>query len=173
MAKPKLRKLKSAKSSKQAPHLAVGKVERSFEVGLSYRLVELFSEGLYTSANKAFEELVSNSFDAGARHVQVLLPADASVGGATIAVIDDGEGMNAKGLEQLWQIGASQKRTLTSTPLNRTQIGKFGIGKLATYDGCADLHQARTTGTSRIVRTGRKGRARGVARVVGATGLEG
>lgn len=132
MAKPKSHKLKSM-LHKEAPHLAIGKVERSFEVGLSYRLVELFSEGLYTSANKAFEELVSNSFDAGARHVQVLLPADASVSGATIAVIDDGEGMNAKGLEQLWQIGASQKRTRTSTPLNRTQIGKFGIGKLATY----------------------------------------
>ncbi len=132
-SKPTKASSKAAQSKRKAPHLAVGKVQRSFEVGLSYRLVELFSEGLYTSANKAFEELVSNSFDAGARHVQVLLPADASVAKATIAVIDDGEGMNAMGLEQLWQIGASQKRELTSPPLNRTQIGKFGIGKLATY----------------------------------------
>jgi hypothetical protein len=117
----------------KAPHLAVGTVKHSFEVGLSYRLVELFSEGLYTSANKAFEELVSNSFDAGARHVQVLLPADSSVAKAMIAVIDDGEGMNAMGLEQLWQIGTSQKRSVPANPLNRAQIGKFGIGKLATY----------------------------------------
>jgi hypothetical protein len=130
---PKAKPISAKAASPKAPHLAVGAVQRKFEVGLTYRLVELFSEGLYTSANKAFEELVSNSFDAGARHVQVLLPADPSATGATIAVIDDGSGMNAVGLEQLWQIGASQKRDLTITPLNRTQIGKFGIGKLATY----------------------------------------
>lgn len=116
-----------------APHIAVGQVRKTFEVGLSYRLVELFSEGLYTSANKAFEELVTNSFDAGAQHVQVLHPNDPTAADATIAVIDNGEGMNALGLEQLWQIGSSQKRTLKTPPLNRTQIGKFGIGKLATY----------------------------------------
>jgi hypothetical protein len=120
-------------SRKSAAHLAVGEVEKSFEVGLSYRLVELFSEGLYTSANKAFEELVTNSFDAGAQHVQVLLPSDPTKEDSTIAVIDDGEGMNALGLEQLWQIGSSQKRSLKTPPLNRMQIGKFGIGKLATY----------------------------------------
>jgi hypothetical protein len=123
----------SAKNASVAPHLAVGRVEKSFEVGLTYRLVELFSEGLYTSANKAFEELVTNSFDAGAQHVQVLHPSDPTAQDAAIAVIDDGEGMNALGLEQLWQIGSSQKRTLRFLPLNRTQIGKFGIGKLATY----------------------------------------
>ena len=36
------------------------------EVELSYKIVELFSGGLYSSPNKAFEELVTNSYDAGA-----------------------------------------------------------------------------------------------------------
>jgi hypothetical protein len=134
------RKKASKKTARQgAAHLDVGRVEKVFEVGLSYRLVELFSEGLYTSANKAFEELVTNSFDAGAKHVQVLLPADSTKDDAMIAVIDDGEGMNALGLEQLWQIGSSQKRILKTPPLNRTQIGKFGIGKLATYVLASEL----------------------------------
>lgn len=36
------------------------------DVKISHRIIQLFSEGLYSSPNKAVEELVSNSFDAGA-----------------------------------------------------------------------------------------------------------
>src|SRR5947208_5982907 len=103
------------------------------DVRLSYKIVELFSEGLYASPNKAIEELVANSFDAGAQTVAVFLPADFHAQGAAIAVVDDGEGMNADGLKQLWLIGISNKRTLTTLPKGRAQIGKFGIGKLASY----------------------------------------
>jgi len=103
------------------------------DVRLSYRIVRLFSEGLYVSPNKAIEELVANSFDAGARRVAIFLPADFHEQGATIAVVDDGEGMDAGGLKQHWLIGKSDKRDLPTLPLGRQQIGKFGIGKLATY----------------------------------------
>ncbi len=103
------------------------------DVRLSYRIVRLFSEGLYASPNKAIEELVANSFDAGAQRVAVLLPADFHDRGATIAILDDGEGMDAGGLKQHWLIGKSDKRDLAKLPLGRQQIGKFGIGKLATY----------------------------------------
>ena len=51
----------------------IGDKTGDIDVRLSYRIVELFSEGLYTSPNKAIEELVANSFDAGARRVHVLL----------------------------------------------------------------------------------------------------
>ena len=114
-------------------YVTAGHVEKTIHVGLSYRIVELFSEGLYTSANKAFEELVTNAFDAGATNVQVLLPPDTTTADATIVVADDGEGMNVDGLEELWQIGVSHKRDRSDPPLGRAQIGKFGIGKLATY----------------------------------------
>lgn len=36
------------------------------EVRISYGMIDRFSEGLYSSPNKSFEELVSNSYDAGA-----------------------------------------------------------------------------------------------------------
>jgi hypothetical protein len=110
-----------------------GSEAEKIDVRLSYRIVRLFSEGLYVSPNKAIEELVANSFDAGARRVSVLLPADFHDQGATIAVLDDGEGMDAVGLKQHWLIGKSDKRDLPKLPLGRQQIGKFGIGKLATY----------------------------------------
>ena len=112
---------------------AVGNEVDDIDVRLSYRIVELFSEGLYTSPNKAVEELVANSFDAGARSVHVLLPSNLHEQDATIAVFDDGEGMDGNGLKRHWLIGISNKRRLSELPRGRQQIGKFGIGKLATY----------------------------------------
>lgn len=103
------------------------------DVRLSYKIVELFSEGLYKSPNKAVEELVANSFDAGARKVHVLLSSNLHDQAATIAVFDDGEGMDEQGLKRHWLIGVSNKRELPRLPRGRRQIGKFGIGKLATY----------------------------------------
>lgn len=110
-----------------------GHETQKIDIRLSYRIVRLFSEGLYASPNKAIEELVANSFDAGARRVAVFLPGDFHEQTATIAVLDDGEGMDAAGLRQHWLIGKSLKRDLAALPRGRNQIGKFGIGKLATY----------------------------------------
>ena len=111
----------------------IGNKTDDIDVRLSYRIVELFSEGLYTSPNKAVEELVANAFDAGAQWVQVLLSTNLHDQSATIAVIDDGEGMGPDGLKRHWLIGISNKRRLSMLPRRRQQIGKFGIGKLATY----------------------------------------
>src|SRR5713101_4538197 len=119
--------------SKNPIFATTGSEAEKIDVRLSYRIVRLFSEGLYASPNKAVEELVANSFDAGALRVAVFLPSDFHEQGATIAVLDDGEGMDAGGLKQHWLIGKSLKRKLAKLPLGRHQIGKFGIGKLATY----------------------------------------
>ena len=78
--------------------------------------------------------MVANSFDAGALRVAVLLPADFHDQGAAIAVVDDGEGMDAEGLKQHWLIGKSLKRDfgqIAAGPSTRS-ARKFGIGKLAT-----------------------------------------
>ena len=138
----KKRKTRSSKTppeqpSKQLPtYVTTGDIARSISVGLSYKLVELFSEGLYSSANKTFEELVTNSFDAGATSVHVVLPATPSSEDANIVVVDNGTSMDLDGLEALWKIGVSSKRDQPSPSiknLGRQPIGKFGIGKLATY----------------------------------------
>ena len=110
---------------------SLGRREGDIDVRLSRRTAELFSEGLYKSPSKAVEELVANSFDAGAGIVHVLTSLEG--GDRTIAVIDDGDGMDARGLERHWMVGRSSKRSLKSPPRGRRQIGKFGIGKLATY----------------------------------------
>jgi len=105
----------------------------TISVKISYKIIELFSAGLYSSPNKAFEELVCNSYDAFADKVSVYIPSDLTVDNAYIWVCDNGESMNQQGLKDLWNIGKSLKRVDPQRDSKRLQIGRFGIGKLATY----------------------------------------
>lgn len=111
----------------------VGKKIDDIEVTISHRIIELFSAGLYSSPNKAFEELVCNSYDAFASKVSVYVPSDFTVEGAYICVCDNGEGLDPQELKDLWRIGESSKRKGGERDKKRLQIGQFGIGKLATY----------------------------------------
>lgn len=100
-------------------------------VTISYRIIELFSAGLYSSPNKAFEELVTNSYDANATKVSVYVPSDKAIEGITMWVCDNGYSMDKEELKFFWKIGESKKKDITNQ--DRMPIGKFGIGKLATY----------------------------------------
>jgi len=119
-------------SSNGALFEEAGSKTDQIDVRISHRIIQLFSEGLYSSPNKAIEELVSNSFDAGAENVHILLSPDLRDSDATIVVIDDGEGMDNRGLKKHWIIGESSRRNGISSS-RRKPIGKFGIGKLSTY----------------------------------------
>lgn len=109
----------------------IGKKIDEIPVTISYRIIELFSAGLYSSPNKAFEELVTNSYDANATQVATYVPIDKSIDGASMWVCDNGESMNKEELKLFWKIGESQKKDIVDA--KRLPIGKFGIGKLATY----------------------------------------
>lgn len=113
-------------------HNSGNKIDQ-IEVKISYKIIELFSAGLYSSPNKAFEELICNSYDAGASIVSVYIPEDLTLEGSYIFVADNGEGLNKKELKDLWLIGESQKRKNGEKGKKRLQIGQFGIGKLSTY----------------------------------------
>jgi hypothetical protein len=111
---------------------SIGSRSGEISVELSTRFLEHFSEQLYSSPQKAFEELISNGWDAGADYVDVRIAANLKEAGATLSVLDNGESMNEEGLKLLWHIASSPKK---DTPVlhGRPVIGKFGIGKLATY----------------------------------------
>ena len=113
------------------PFISLGTKIHEIPVSISYRIIELFSAGLYSSPYKAIEELVANSYDAMAGVVDLFIPGNLDAAGATIWVVDDGESMDLEGLVDLWQIARSKKRSLPESV--RPPIGKFGIGKLATY----------------------------------------
>jgi hypothetical protein len=111
---------------------SIGNEVDQIKVTIGPQFLNLFSEHLYSSPNKAFEELVSNSWDAGATTVYIHLPDNLHAANAAVWVLDNGESMDVQGLEKLWHVGTSTKRGALP-PGSRLQIGKFGIGKLATY----------------------------------------
>lgn len=106
-------------------------------VVLNHGLITLLSEQLYKSPVKAIEELVVNAFDADASlcHIALAAPADLAVDEhAFVLVFDNGAGMDAVGLADLWHIGSSPKTDPEYRKrFKRRFIGKFGIGKLASY----------------------------------------
>lgn len=116
----------------------IGHAAGKIQVELSTRFLEHFSEQLYSSPQKAFEELISNGWDAGADCVDVRVAVDLSAQDATMSVLDNGVSMDEEGLRQLWHIAFSPK---SGEPFQygRQVIGKFGIGKLATYVLCRKL----------------------------------
>ena len=109
-----------------------GKTVGSIPVEINYRIIELFSAGLYSSPNKAFEELVSNSYDAEANQVAVFINEKLDSDDSLIWVCDNGTSMDSSGLKKLWKIGETDKISNEYTS-KRKPIGQFGIGKLATY----------------------------------------
>jgi hypothetical protein len=122
---------KPAALPKAVDPFSIGAKTGTVPVRIGARFVELFSSNLYTSPNKAFEELVSNSWDADANTVYVNVPDSLNDSKAAVWVLDNGESMNADGLRQLWNVANSDKPAMRNP--KRPQIGKFGIGKLATY----------------------------------------
>lgn len=110
----------------------IGHESTKIPVELSTRFLEHFSEQLYSSPQKAFEELISNGWDAGADYVDVRISTDLTDKNATMCVLDNGTSMDAEGLRQLWRIAFSPKKD-APVQHGRAVIGKFGIGKLATY----------------------------------------
>ena len=117
----------------EAVHSA-GQVEKQFPISMGSRFLELFSENLYSSPNKAFEELVANSWDAEATAVYIgpsrviCTLMRRPFGCSTTA--SQWTGTDSRCYGRQW-ITSGHKRNLTNP--KRSQIGKFGIGKLATY----------------------------------------
>jgi hypothetical protein len=123
---------------------AEGQKQTEIRVRISNELVQLLSDQLYQSPLKAIEELVVNSYDAGAKVCRLFVPDSATLaagdGRKFLAVFDNGTGLSASGMVDLWHVGRSNKRTEeVRKRAARKQIGKFGIGKLATYTIATNL----------------------------------
>lgn len=110
-----------------------GQFVEEVRVAVDHSVISLLSDQLYSSPLKAIEELVVNSWDADATVCRIHTPGSADAGAAAyVAVIDNGIGMTQDELRDLWHVGSSAKRTSRNRAL-RSQIGKFGIGKLASH----------------------------------------
>ena len=108
--------------------------EGDIPVDISYDIVRHVSAQLYTSPRKAIEELVCNSYDAGASECHLALPQTSK---DPLIVLDNGKSMDFDGLKGLWQVARSPKAAAAidgnRIANGRMQIGKFGVGKLAAF----------------------------------------
>lgn len=111
---------------------APGSFLEDVDITIDHAIVQHFSQHLYSSPHKAVEELVVNGYDAGAGEVRVYLPGEFA--DDAVIVWDDGQSMDQGGLHRLWWVARSPKNASGGRKNNgRDVIGKFGIGKLATY----------------------------------------
>lgn len=125
-----------AEEGSESPFI-VGNPVDEVKIDIDYAIIKHFSEHLYSSPNKAIEELVSNSFDALATRCYVYVPGE--LVDRRVLVWDNGLSMDPAGLQAMWQIARSPKEDFGRERINsaegrrRAMIGKFGIGKLASY----------------------------------------
>jgi hypothetical protein len=124
-----------SKETTQEP-FDVGVAVDNVSLDIDYQIIQHFSQHLYGSPNKAIEELVANSFDAFAKKVYVYLKGKFT--SDYVLVWDNGSSMDVEGIKHLWLIADSPKdeknRIVKQQGLpDRAVIGKFGIGKLASY----------------------------------------
>jgi hypothetical protein len=107
---------------------------RIVPINVSSRVLRHISRGIYRTPAGALKELVSNSYDAGARQVTV------TTGWPTlreIVITDNGRGMTTPEFEDIVQhIGFSNKNLgdeilVPRSPVKRRTIGHYGIGLLA------------------------------------------
>lgn len=136
---------------------AGGIAEGEIPVNISYDLISQFSHQLYTNPRKAVEELICNSYDAGATVCHVAVPAD---DGTPLLVLDNGTSMDFDGLKDLWHVARSPKQNRSDGSRHgngRSQIGKFGVGKLAAFAlGRRLTYLAVTGGQVRTISVGEK-----------------
>ena len=114
-----------------------GEMELVFPAELVAKAIR---SGSYKTSANAVAELVDNSYDAKASviHVALIHNAGPKTQPHTIAVLDNGVGMDKQALRHCIQYGRHQSHDTDSE--RKESIGKFGVGLLsASFNQCQEL----------------------------------
>lgn len=95
------------------------------------RIIKTIGEELISDDVVALLELVKNSYDAGAEHVQVIFNPPLKIGSGSISVRDDGSGMDFDTIEHGWMEPATTIKSARKSRSNRKMLGEKGIGRFA------------------------------------------
>lgn len=100
------------------------------------KIVNLLSRSLYLDFPRAIREMVSNSYDADATVIRI----NVDLGRGEIVVEDNGNGISSDQFDRYLEIaGAPIEGGRLSPRFQRTRIGRFGVGFLATFPFCERL----------------------------------
>jgi len=113
--------------------------KHNFKLEVDLNVINHLGVGLYSSTPAALTELVANAWDADATEVRITIDKV----NQTIAIEDDGHGMNALAIKgKFLNVGYSRRRQSTngskSDSGHRKVMGRKGIGKLSMF-ALADL----------------------------------
>jgi|SRR3989339_360387 len=98
----------------------------------SARLIHTIGDQIIKDSYGAIVELVKNSFDADAKHVELKFLEMNDSGKARIIVKDDGHGMSFSTVTEKWMIPATDdKAERRTSPSGRNLQGRKGIGRFA------------------------------------------
>lgn len=97
--------------------------DKTIQRQIGKNFIDILAENLGGNVYEAFKELASNGYDADASHMSF----DFKRLEDCVVITDDGDGMDADGLESFFRLGDSPKAENPVTPKGRKVIGKFGI----------------------------------------------
>jgi DNA-binding MarR family transcriptional regulator len=98
------------------------------QIKVSGNIISELSEKIPTNII-ALNELIKNSYDAGAKNVTIELNTKEKL----LRVIDDGSGMSEKDINVLFHISKSNKKHGTKNEYGRTTQGSKGLGFLSVF----------------------------------------
>lgn len=101
------------------------------------RLLQMLGDQLIGSSRLAIFELVKNAYDADANSVLITL-SDINTDNASITIEDDGTGMTAEIIKDIWLVPAHnhkelQKQNKKRTNKGRLPLGEKGLGRFAVH----------------------------------------
>src|SRR5260221_3235886 len=113
------------------------------------RIVKILSESTYENFPRALKELVTNSYDADSRNVDITV----NLKEETITIEDDGNGMDESDFTFYLRIaGRKREKESNFTSFGRPIIGQFGVGFLSIFPFFKSYHiETKKLGSSTIV----------------------
>lgn len=103
---------------------------KNIDFSMTYLALKMFGKQLYANMSAAIAELVANGLDANAENVYVYMDIR-NKNSATIAIFDDGDGMDEAAMEKNYAVVGRNKRENLQPEEASKKMGRKGIGKLA------------------------------------------
>lgn len=119
-----------------------------FSFNISLSVLNHLGRNLYRNVITILGEAISNSWDADAHNVQIEIDRQKN----TMCIVDDGLGMASDDFQNKFlKIGYSKRKNGFKSTLNRSFIGRKGIGKLALLSCAQRIHVLSKTVTTETI----------------------
>ena len=119
-----------------------------FSFNISLSVLNHLGRNLYRNVITILGEAISNSWDADAHNVQIEIDRQKN----TMCIVDDGLGMTSADFQNKFlKIGYSKRKNGHKSTLNRSFIGRKGIGKLALLSCAQRIHVLSKTKATDII----------------------